>query len=267
MPEQHSLAESFNAGARDFERMAPSLWNPMGNALVAAADVRMGESVLDAGCGGGAITLPAAQSAGPGAIVDAVDLSSELLEVAAGKAQTLSLENVAFHNADVLTWQPETQYDVVLCGYAVFFLPDMDAGTAHLISLLRSGGRLAVSTWADGALTDFTSALFRHCTAEGMELPEASGGSQDNMLRINTAEKAAAWLQSLGLTDVKAVQTAAPVALNQDLAWALVMGSPLRQLLPADPDAAARVRSAFLEELGEDYTLNADTLIVTAVKP
>ncbi|WP_404320468.1 class I SAM-dependent methyltransferase [Arthrobacter luteolus] len=267
MPEQHPLAETFNAGALDFERLAPSLWNPMGNALVAAADVSMGESVLDACSGGGAITVPAAQSAGPEAVVDAVDLSAELLEVAAAKAQTLSLENASFHVSDVLSWQPVTEYDVVLCGYAVFFLPDMDAGLRHLVSLLRSGGRLALSTWAEGALTEFTSALFRHCAAEGVELPEASGGSRDNMLSINTPEKATDRLQSAGLTGVKAVHTPVPVALSQDLAWALVMGSPLRQLLPADPGAAERVRTAFLAELGEEYTLNADTLIVTAVKP
>jgi hypothetical protein len=57
------------------------------------------------------------------------------------------------------------------------------------------------------------------------------------------------------------------VQLSPDLAWSLVMGSPLRLLLPADAAAAGRVRDAFLAELGEEYTLNADTLLVTAIKP
>ena len=267
MPEQQPLARIFDAGAGDFERMAPSLWNPMGNALVAAADVKLDESVLDACCGGGSITVPAAQSAGPSAIVDAVDLSAELLEIAAAKAKTLSLENVSFSQSDVLGFRPDTQYDVVLCGYAVFFLPDMDAGVRHLASLLRSGGRLAFSTWAEGALTDFTSALFRHCAAEGVQLPNTSESSRDNMLRINTPQKASDWLQELGLKEVSAAHTSVPVLLSQDLAWSLVMGSPLRLLLPEDQDAAGRVRDAFLAELGEEYTLNADTLLVTAVKP
>jgi len=267
MPEQQPLADIFDAGAGDFERMAPSLWNPMGNALVAAADVKLDESVLDACCGGGSITVPAAQSAGPGAIVDAVDLSAELLEVAAAKAETLSLENVVFTQSDILGYRPDTEYDVVLCGYAVFFLPDMDAGVRHLASLLRSGGRFAFSTWAEGALTEFSSALFRHCAAEGVELPGTSESSRDNMLRINTPQKASDWLQELGLKDVHAVHTSAPVQLSPDLAWSLVMGSALRLLQPADAAAAGRVRDAFLAELGEEYTLNADTLLVTAVKP
>ncbi|MER1996888.1 MAG: methyltransferase domain-containing protein [Arthrobacter sp.] len=267
MPEQQPLAEIFDAGAGDFERMAPSLWNPMGNALVAAADVKLNENVLDACCGGGSITVPAAQSAGPNAVVDAVDLSAELLETASAKARTLSLENVVFTQADILSFQPDTEYDVVLCGYALFFLPDMDAGVRHLASLLRSGGRLALSTWAEGALTDFSSALFRHCAAEGVELPGPSETSRDNMLRINTEQKAADWLSGLGFAEVHAAHTSVPVQLSPDLAWSLVMGSPLRLMLPADAAAAERVREAFLAELGPEYTLNANTLLVTAVKP
>ncbi|MBD7995356.1 methyltransferase domain-containing protein [Arthrobacter sp. Sa2CUA1] len=267
MPEQHPLAPAFDSGAADFERLAPSLWNPMGNALVAAADIRVGDNVLDACCGGGAITIPAAQSAGPDALVDGVDISADLLAVAGSKAETLSLENVSLHQADILQWRPEAHYDAVLCGYAVFFLPDMDAGIRHLVSLLHRGGRLALSTWADGSLTDFSGLLFRHCAAEGGEVELPTAAARENMLRINTPEKAAAWLEGLGLEQVKAVHTPVPVQLNPELAWSLVMGSALRMLLPQDPAAAQRVRDGFLAELGPEYTLNADTLIVTALKP
>ncbi|WP_312179518.1 methyltransferase domain-containing protein [Arthrobacter sp.] len=267
MSDQHPLAPTFDSGAADFERLAPSLWNPMGNALVAAADVRIGDHVLDAGCGGGAITIPAAQTTGPDAVVDGVDISADLLAVAGAKAETLSLGNVALHQADVLQWQPETKYDAVLCGYAVFFLPDMDAGARHLASLLRSGGTLALSTWADGSLTEFTSVLYRHCVAENGQIEVPTADARENMLRINTPEKATAWLEGLGLEQVKAVLTPVPVQLNPELAWSLVLGSALRLLLPQDPDAVERVRDGFLAELGPEYTLNADTLMVTAQKP
>lgn len=267
MPEQHPLAPTFDSGAADFEALAPSLWNPMGNALVAAADVRVGQNILDACCGGGAITIPAAQSTGPDAVVDGVDISADLLAVAGAKAETLSLGNVALHRADVLQWNPEMRYDTVLCGYAVFFLPDMDAGVRHLLSLLGSGGTLALSTWADGSLTDFTETLYRHCAAEGGEIEVPTAAARENMLRINTPEKATAWLKGLGLEEVKPVHTPVPVQLSPGLAWSLVLGSALRLLLPTDPDALERVRNGFLAELGPEYTLNADTLMVTATKP
>ena len=43
-----TVANLFDDGAEHFERFAPALWNTMGNAVVAAADLHIGQSVLDA---------------------------------------------------------------------------------------------------------------------------------------------------------------------------------------------------------------------------
>ncbi|WAP52718.1 methyltransferase domain-containing protein [Arthrobacter sp. ATA002] len=266
MPDTN-IGTVFDDGAADFERLAPSLWNPMGNALVAAAEITMGESVLDAGCGTGATTIPAAQYAGPEARVDGVDLSAEMLALAQAKASTLALENVTLHVGDAAAWSGGEPYDVVLSAYSIFFLPDMDAGAAHLVSNLSPGGRLALSTWAQGALNPFTDLLVQECRRERPELAGPLSGARDNSERLNTPEKLTAWLEGLGLQDIKVLSTPAQVQLSQSLAWSLVMGSGLRFLLPGDPEAAERVKTAFLAQLGEEHTLNADTLIATARRP
>ncbi|MDK1359561.1 methyltransferase domain-containing protein [Arthrobacter sp. zg-Y1219] len=266
MPET-SIGTTFDDGAADFERLAPSLWNPMGNALVAAASVGMGDSILDAGCGTGATTIPAAQYAGPGARVDGVDLSAEMLALAQAKATTLSLDNVALHIGDVSEWTADEAYDVVLSAYSVFFLPDMDAGAANLVANLRHGGRLALSTWAEGSLTSFTELLLQACRKETSDPAEGISRTRKNSERLNTPEKLTAWLESLGLQDIKVLATPAQVQLSPSLAWSLVLGSGLRYLLPADPEAADRVKNSFLDLLGEEYNLNADTLIASATRP
>ena len=266
MPETN-IGTAFDDGAADFDRLAPSLWNPMGNALVAAAEVGMGDSILDAGCGSGATTIPAAQYAGPEARVDGVDVSAAMLALAQAKASTLSLENVALHHGDVTEWTAQEPYDVVLSAYSVFFLPDMDAGAAHLVSNLRPGGRLALSTWAEGSLSPFTELLLQECRKETPELAEGLSRTRDNAERLNTPEKLTGWLESLGLGDIKVLETPAQVQLSPSLAWSLVLGSGLRNLLPSDPEAAERVRTSFLALLGEEHNLNADTLIATARRP
>lgn len=254
-------------GAAEFERLAPSLWNPMGNALVAAAEITLGDRVLDACCGSGATTIPAAQFAGPDGQVDGVDLSAGLLALNQAKADTLSLNNVRLAQADVTTWVPEAPYDAVVCAYALFLLPDIDAGAAHLVSLLRSGGRFAVSTWQEGAGARFGELLRAACAREA-EVPAAADQPRaDNARRLDSVEKLTAWLQSLGLEEVAVAPTPGRVQLDPTLAWSLVLGSSYRTLLPADPDAVERVRTAFLAELGQDFELNADTLIATAVRP
>lgn len=266
MPETN-IGTTFDDGAADFERLAPSLWNPMGNALVAAASVGMGDSILDAGCGTGATTIPAAQYAGPGARVDGVDLSAAMLALAQAKANTLSLDNVALHIGDVAEWTAGEPYDVVLSAYSIFFLPDMDAGAAHLVSNLRSGGRLALSTWAEGSLLPFTELLAQEIRRETPGLVEGSTPAKENSARLNTPEKLTRWLEALGLQEIKVLATPAQVQLSPSLAWSLVLGSGLRYLLPADPEAVNRVKAGFLAELGEEHNLNADTLIASARRP
>lgn len=266
MPESH-IGTAFDDGAADFERLSPSLWNPMGNALVAAAEIEVGHSILDAGCGTGATTIPAAQYAGPDGRVDGVDLSAQMLALAQAKASTLSLENVSLHVGDVSGWSGDEPYDAVLSAYSIFFLPDMDKGAAQLVSNLRPGGRLALSTWAEGALNPFTDLLVQECRREQPEPAAPFSGARENTQRLNTPEKLTAWLEGLGLEDIKVLSTPAQVQLSQSLAWSLVMGSGLRFLLPADPAAADRVKAAFLEQLGEEHHLNADTLIATARRP
>ena len=262
-----TIGTAFDDGAADFERLAPSLWNPMGNALVAAAEITVGDSVLDAGCGTGATTIPAAQYAGPDARVDGVDLSPHMLALAQAKASTLALGNIALHVGDAAGWTADEPYDVVLSAYSMFFLPDMDAGAAHLVSNLRAGGHLALSTWAQGALSPFTELLVQECRRENPQPAAESSGARNNSELLNTPEKLTAWLQGLGLEEVKVLSTPAQVQLSPSLAWSLVLGSGLRFFLPADPAAAERVRAAFLAQLGGDYSLNADTLIAAARRP
>lgn len=266
MPETN-IGTAFDDGAADFDRLAPSLWNPMGNALVAAAEIGIGDSILDAGCGSGATTIPAAQYAGPGARVDGVDISAEMLALAQARASTLALENVTLHLGDVTEWTAEEPYDVVLSAYSMFFLPDMDAGAAHLVSNLRPGGRLALSTWAEGSMSPFTELLVQECRKETPEIAEGPSRSRNNAERLATPEKMTAWLESLGLRDIKVLETPAQVQLSPSLAWSLVLGSGLRHLLPTDPEAAERVKTGFLGQLGEEHNLNADTLIATARRP
>ncbi|MDN3903955.1 class I SAM-dependent methyltransferase [Arthrobacter sp. YD2] len=265
---EHPLGATYDDGAADFERLAPSLWNPMGNALVAAADIALGDRVLDACCGSGATTIPAAQFAGPDGEVHGVDLSGELLALAQAKADTLSLNSVQLAKADVTEWAAEAPYDAVLCAYAVFLLPDMDAAAAGLVSSLRSGGRFALSTWQEGAAAQFNELLWKACRLERPDLAEtAAHPAVENLSRLDSVEKLTAWLQGLGLQDVTVAPTPGRVQLSGSLAWSLVLGSTYRTLLPADPAAVERVRQAFLAELGDDFELNTDTLIATGVRP
>lgn len=257
---------AFRDEAEHFERLAPSLWNPAGNALVAAAEVVLGDKVLDVACGTGSATIPAAQSAGPDGFVDALTGSEPMLDAARSKAQTLNLETVRLHRADPTGWEAAEPYDAVLAPYAVFLLPDLDAGAARLVSMLRGGGRLAVSTWADGALVPFGARLGEAAAAEGAD-PGAALALADRIGRLNTPERLQAWLEGLGLEQVQVQPLPTTVQLPAEMVWSLVLGSGLRTLLPEDPHAVDRVRTRLFAELGDEVSVNADTLLAVGRRP
>ena len=262
-----TVGNLFDDGAEHFERLAPVLWNTMGNAVVAAADLHVGESVLDACCGSGASSIPAAQVVGPDGRIDAVDLSAELLALAAAKAAALNLDTINFAQADASVWTSEQPYDVVLCGYGLFFLPDMAAGTAHLGSQLRSGGKLAMSTWAENAHEPFVSLFREVCFEEQPHLRDTPVPKPTRQItEISSVKKLQTFLEAAGFASIEVHETPLQVPLDADLAWTLVLGTGYRFLLPSDAAGRERVRSRFLEKLGKDLALNADSLIAVAVR-
>lgn len=255
-------------GAADFDRLAPALWNTVGNAVVAAADILVGERVLDVYAGTGSATIPAAQLAGPDGRVDAVDPTTPMLDLTRGKAGAMGLENIGFHAQDPREWHTEEPYDAVLSCYGLCRSPDMSAATRRVLSLLRPGGRFALSVWDEGALETFETKLLEACEAEFPDAAPAGPGSfLANQRELTGEGRLTAWLERHGFGQVTVEKLALTVPLDADTAWSLVLGSGYRSVLPDDPAVLERVRAAFLRELGTGFTLNADSLIAVAGHP
>ncbi len=142
-------------GKGDYPRMVETWLLPVGQALVAAADVRPGARVLDVAAGTGNASVPAAQR---GARVTASDLTPELL--AAGQrrpeAQGLDIEWVEA-DAEHLPFE-DASFDVVLSCIGVMFAPHHQAAADELVRVLRPGGTLGLLSWTpEGTI----GALFR----------------------------------------------------------------------------------------------------------
>ncbi|MUK01743.1 methyltransferase domain-containing protein [Vibrio cholerae] len=267
MPARHA-ATLPDGGAEDYDRLAPAVWNPVSNAVVAAADLLVGERVLDVFAGTGSGTIPAAQLVGPDGHVDALDLSSAMLDLAEGKAATLALANVSFHRSDPSRWSPVEPYDAIVSCYGVLLLDDLDAGMDHLVRMLRPRGRIALSAWDDGALEPFGDLLLETIRSTDGTAGASSGVPVfvENSRRLASVERLSDWLLARGLTDVSVERLGLTVPLEPDHAWSLALGSAYRGLLPDDPDLLQQVRNAFVQRLGSDFVLNADSLIAVGTR-
>ena len=258
---------AFTDGALQFEAWADKLWDPMGRDVVEAAVLQPGEKVLDACCGTGAATLPAALAVGPEGTVDGVDLSTGLLRIAAANLGERGILNTTLTEADVTQWRGHRTFDAVLCSYSMFFFGDMDAGVEHLASMLRPGGRIVMSTWVEGALEPFAGLILAAAIKERPRLAGVEPLPNQNMGRVNSAEKFTAWLSERGLEDISVTQHPLTLTVDDTMAWNLVMGSGWRTLLPRDPEAIARVRRDFMASVGPVSEMNSNALIATASAP
>jgi SAM-dependent methyltransferase len=253
------VGDVFDAGQAEFAVLGPVLWNPIGAASVAVVGPRPGDRVLDVCCGAGSSAIPAARAVGAGGHVDAIDLAERLIEQ--GRAQAADLPQLEFVHADATTW-PHGGYDVVQSVFGVFFLPDMDAAADRLVTLVKPGGRFAVTTWADEAIDPVPRVLGDAIVAEGGQ--PADGRNRGPAARINTPEKLTGWLTARGLNDVHVVTQQHQMPLDETTAWALVMGSGMRMRLNGLADGVlSKVRKRFIDLLADRKVehMNADSLI------
>ncbi|GAB2879042.1 hypothetical protein GCM10027074_54180 [Streptomyces deserti] len=260
--QQAAVGEVFSAGAEEFHRWSPLLWDQVGQATAEVSAPALGERVLDACCGAGASALPAARAVGPGGLVDAVDLSGALVTLGEQRARQEGLTNVRFHQHDVTAWSaPDGGYDLVQCALGVFFFPDMDRDAAKLVALLRPGGRLAVTVWEKGALGGWGQA-FKGAVETEREWPGSA--QSDQLARIDTADALAAWLEGLGLHEPRVVRRELAVPLTPATAWDLAVGSGTRALLAGlAPAAVERVRTRFTAALEAASVTDLDVRILT----
>ncbi|HEY7001295.1 MAG TPA: methyltransferase domain-containing protein [Candidatus Udaeobacter sp.] len=141
--------------------MVPTLFGPCARHLIQVADLKPGERVLDVGCGTGVVARHAAEQLGPGSIVTGVDLSPNMLTVAraVSNRRGLSIE-WREGNAKQLPF-PDSGFDVVLCQFALMFVPDKAAALAEMRRVVSKTGRVLVAVWQSLDQHPFYQALHK----------------------------------------------------------------------------------------------------------
>jgi SAM-dependent methyltransferase len=117
---------------------------PAAAALVAFAQVKPGQSVLDVACGTGVVALTAHRA---GATVSGLDLSPALIADARRNAAVIDAA-IEFVEGDVEALPyPDACFDTVLSQFGHMFAPRPAVAIAEMLRVLKPGGRIAFSTW------------------------------------------------------------------------------------------------------------------------
>jgi ubiquinone/menaquinone biosynthesis C-methylase UbiE len=146
---------SFDTGASAWDRFSTRFSALYVPALLAAADIKEGQRVLDVATGTGPSAVEAAAIVGQGGLVLGTDISLSMLQKAKPNVEH-SPVNLVVMDARALACSDST-FDAVICHFGFIFFPGVRRGLDEFRRVLRPGGCVTVSV---------TTTPERACTGE-----------------------------------------------------------------------------------------------------
>ena len=146
--------------------------------VIAALELKRGQTIADLGCGGGYFSLRFAEEAGESGRVYAVDANPGFLEFVSDAAEEKGFGNVETILADEKGFSLPEKVDLVFARNAYHHLHDRVEYFKKLKKKLKRGGRIAVVEYDGGGFFSFRR-LFGHYVPEKTienEMTEAGYG-------------------------------------------------------------------------------------------
>lgn len=146
---KQQLSGIFDGASTTYDHVGPRFFSHFGRRLVEIAQIPSGSKVLDVATGRGALLFPAAKSVGPQGNVTGIDLSEMMVQQTHKELVRKKMApyvEVRQMDAEQLLF-PDKSFDYVLCGFAIFFFPQLDQAMAEFHRVLKPAGHICVSTF------------------------------------------------------------------------------------------------------------------------
>ena len=239
------------SAAETYERaLVPAVFAAWAPLVMALADPKPGDRVLDIACGTGVVARLAAERVGRTGDVVGLDLNPGMLAVAA------SIASNAPATSAPITWReasatkmplPDAAFDIAYCQLGLQFFPDRPAALREMYRVLAPGGRLGIMVWRGIEYSPgfgvLAAALERHVGTEAASIMRAP-------FALAEADELRTLVAAVGFHEITirpvagTVRFPSPTRLVQDYA----AGSPLAGHVAKVSDEA---RTALVSEVGE----------------
>jgi ubiquinone/menaquinone biosynthesis C-methylase UbiE len=252
------------------------MFNPLTVALIEAAGILRGHSVLDIAGGTGEPALSIAPLCGPSGRVVCTDVVSAMLSTAKADAVRDKIENVRFLQCagDCLPFRSRS-FDSAVCRLGIMFFADPLESVREMLRVLKPDAKLALAVWHRSEANPFfyltSQVIARHVEMPAFD-PEAPGA-----FRFASPGKLASLLAQAGAVSIReralTFRIEAAIGLNDFWTLRSEMSETIRELIrPLSSKKrlaiAQEVRNAVREFFANDrMSLPAEALIVSGVVP
>lgn len=175
---QRNSWNAFSEGWNKWDDFTMQFLQEQGHSIIDALSLKPTYKVLDIASGTGEPGLTIATIVNQGGSVVATDLSANMLQIAKVKAQTMALDNFSVKVADACHLPFEdNSFDAISCRLGFMFFPDMSLAASEMMRVLKPGGVLATTVWAEPTKNDWIISVMECLKKQSLELasPKPNG--------------------------------------------------------------------------------------------
>ncbi|MBT3942556.1 MAG: methyltransferase domain-containing protein [Chloroflexi bacterium] len=217
----------------------PSMFVSSAKPLMAHASLSPGQKVLDLACGSGVVTEIVAGVVGSGGSVVGLDFSPPMLGVA--RAKSIAGASVEWVEADASKIPfPDDTFDAVVCQHGFQFFPDPLACVNEVKRVLKPGGRLTLTVWADAGEHPLYEAVFRS-VSNRIEVPYEMVARP---FLFGSLSDVSSLLKGAGFGEVKESSESFDVSFPSPDRWAQLSVMGAAAAVPAFGDLSPEERGA-----------------------
>jgi ubiquinone/menaquinone biosynthesis C-methylase UbiE len=257
----------------DRQPMQDVLLAPVSQILIDRAGAKVGERILDVGCGCGATTIAFAERVVPTGFAFGIDISVPMLSRARQLAPKGLPLDFVLADATVYPFDPSS-FDLLASRFGVMFFADPAVSFANLRRALRQAGRLAFACWREPRENPWMmtplQAVYKHVP----KLPEL-GPEDPGPFAFASEQRVQRILDEAGFRQIAmepcnlALDLATGCGLEAAVKTALEIGPSSRALEGHPPQLQEAAKNSIREALrpfvrGQSVPLPASIWIVTA---
>ena len=241
--------EPWNLVAAGYAETTMLVFEEFAAEAIAAANLKLGATVLDVACGPGTLALKLAQHADK---VHGINFSESMLAVFKHKIEQAGHDHIELHcgDAQALPYADAT-FDAAFSLFGLMFFPDRKKGFAEILRTLKPGGSAAITSWAPVDKSPAMMTMFGALRAMKPELPQPQRA-------ITTLENPDVFKQEMVAAgfrnvEIRRITKAFPVTTIPEFWEFMVKGSaPIQMMKKGMGEAEWREK----EKLALDYLKN-----------